>query len=297
MMKKTVNKIMGGLGYVIKRKTNPEHIFDRDLPEYRNHNNKALLVRAQGHIKKLKKYFPELRIEDHKNGCIIGLSGVNVFVENVEEFFILNEVFTEQDYQFSSPEELVLIDIGANIGISSLFFSLQENVKRIYAYEPVKDTFEQAELNFSLNKEISKVVSFNNFGIGKDTRKEVFSFNKEIKGNTGIRGKMSGSYAAVENTVEREVLIKPFDEEIKKIRQENSENRIAVKMDCEGAEYEIFDHLNESGAINQIDYFMIEWHDRGPEEIEKVLLANNFEFFSRKLALNAGMIYAIKRER
>ena len=66
-------------------------------------------------------------------------------------------------------------------------------------------------------------------------------------------------------------------------------------MDCEGGEYEIFESLSESGVIAKIDYLMMEWHDKGAEVLEEVLLENGFMCFSQRLAVNSGMIYAVKK--
>jgi len=54
-------------------------------------------------------------------------------------------------YKFSNDEKSVIIDIGANIGISCLYFSRLFNVLKIYAFEPVGMSYQQAMLNMSLN--------------------------------------------------------------------------------------------------------------------------------------------------
>lgn len=286
---------MHKLGYKIENKKNLKNRFMSYLTKFNCTKNINLLFRARIFVKKIDEFFPGLQIEDHKDGCIFIFSNLNIYVETPEEIFIISEVFVDNDYYFLNNDKCVVIDVGANVGISSLFFSTLPFVEKIYTFEPVPDTYKQAEYNFNLNKTISKVVQHNNFGLGKNNRPEVFIFNKEMKGNTGVRGLLSPSYAlSSKDFMEVEVAICDASEKISIIKNENSGMKIVVKMDCEGAEYEIFENLAHSKCIDSIDVFMIEWHDKGSEAIEKTLQNANFNCFSRSLGPRSGMIYAYK---
>jgi len=127
--------------------------------------------------------------------------------------------------------------------------------------------------------------------LGKNNRSEVFIFNKEMKGNTGIRGLLSPSYAAnLNNLIEVEVVIRDASEVISTIVKDHKDKKIVVKMDCEGAEYEIFENISKSSVIKDIAFFMIEWHDKGPKEIENILQKDNINCFSKNLGTNSGII-------
>lgn len=295
-MKNYLYRLLHNLGYKIENKKNARRRDLEYLSKFDCIQNINLLYRALKFVKKINEFFPDLKITDHPKGCLFTFSEVTIFVESPEEIFIISEVFVDRDYHFSINERAVVIDIGANIGISSLFFSTLSGVEKIYSFEPVLDTYNQAQYNFSLNENISKVVQFSNVGLGKNNRSEVFIFNKDMKGNTGVRGELSPSYSSKDHVfTEVNVSICDASEKISAISNENSGKKIVVKMDCEGAEYEIFENLVANNCLTKIDVFMIEWHDKGPKEIEEALKTNNFSYFSRNLGPNSGMICAYKK--
>lgn len=297
-MKKIIYRLINKLGYRIEKKITDRRQIAPYLNKFNISKNYDLLFHSKYYILNLNKKFEDLTIINHKEGFLVGLLDLSIYVESNEEFHILNEIFVSDDYDFSSSAKAIVIDIGANVGITSLFFSRLDYVDKIYAFEPVNDTYEQAQYNFSLNEKIHKVEWIKNIGLGKNSRKEVFLFDKYCKGNTGVRGTSSPSYANNNNNnnaKEREVLIEDATLEIGKIVREAKNRKVIVKMDCEGGEYEILENLQASGMIKQIDVLLLEWHDKGSKIIEEILIDAGFDFFSRRLGPITGMIYAFKK--
>lgn len=294
-MKKIAYLLINKLGYRIEKKINDKRKIAPYLDKYNIVENYNLLFNSKEYVLNLNKKFENLAIENHKDGFLVSFLDLKIYVESNEEFHVLNEIFVRNDYDFISGSKAVVIDIGANIGITSLFFSRFDYVDKIYAFEPVKDTFEHAQYNLRLNDEIHKIEWIKNIGLGKNSRKEIFLFDKHFKGNTGVRGVSSPSYTNNDNAKEREVQIEDATLEIGKIVKDAKDRKIIVKMDCEGGEYEILENLYKSGMINQIDVLVLEWHDKGSQIIEEMLINSGFNFFSRSFDSITGMIYAFKK--
>jgi FkbM family methyltransferase len=293
-MKKLIYSFVAKLGYKIENRKKEKKRTIEFLNQFDSKINKFLLIKSVKFIENILQSFPDLKIRDHDCGLIFEFNDLNIYVESYEEILIINEIFIEKDYDFFTNEKIVLIDIGANIGLASIFFSQKKNISKIYAFEPVEKTYNQALINFKMNKHFLKVEKFKNYGLAKGDRKDIFLFNNNVKGNTGVRGSLSSSFVA-SMVIEVEVELRNVTTEIEKIIIENPNSKIAIKMDCEGGEYEIFENLEDTGCIKKIDYLVMEWHDKGSAELEFILQKNGFDYFNRNLVSNSGMIYAFKR--
>ncbi|GGK17541.1 hypothetical protein GCM10007962_09680 [Yeosuana aromativorans] len=293
-MKRILYKIINKLGYNIQSKKTKREELLRPLTKYSHLNNFNIIILAQNYILNLENKYRDFEIKNHEQGFMVSFSNLNIYIESLEEFHILNEVFINDDYHYTTTKKSILIDIGCNIGITSLFFSTFSYIEKIIAFEPVTITYEQAKLNFQLNTKICKVDAIKNVGLGKHKREEKFLFDRNVKGNTGIRGKLSPSYSKNKSAKEISVNINEASSEILEIINQNSPLKVIVKMDCEGAEYEILESLKETGVIDEIDVLLMEWHDKGTEMIEKILEESGFEYFSKRFSSISGIIYAYK---
>lgn len=254
-------------------------------------DNSELLFQSAPYIFSLEDKFPDFRIVEEGNILKTSFSKLTFNIESAEEFDILKEIFVDEDYRFTGKKEYVVIDIGANVGFASIYFSRFNRVKKIYAFEPVLDSYEMALRNFREND--LKQISLFNYGWGYPSRIEDFFFNKEVKGNSGVRGKLSPSLSK-RDLESRRVEIRQASVEMEQIIQENPDTPIMMKMDCEGAEYEIIEDLENNNLLATVNVMLLEWHDYGPAKIERILESHGFIVFSKKLTSISGMLYAVR---
>jgi len=235
------------------------------------------------------------------HGCIIENEivttpeGVKIDISNVphEAIGIIKELFLKKAYAVSFRNDAVLIDIGLNRGIASLFFATYPNIKKVYSFEPFKPTFELAKKNLELNPQLSKKINAFNFGLGKA------EITLELPYKSTHTGGMSTTHDVCkgEKNIKKEtVVIKDVAKEIAPILEENKNKHIIVKCDCEGAEFEIFERLNEEKLIGNIDVILMEYHFNKPDGLVRVLIKNRFAVRTKVLSekMSLGYIYAVR---
>ncbi|MFM9825233.1 FkbM family methyltransferase [Flavobacterium sp.] len=293
-MKKLIHSLLKSLGFKIVNTGIKEKQYQNFVKSFELENDPNNLVYSSAaDIISIKKYFPELTLKCHKDGVLASFNSLKFYIETTEEFFILKEVFVEKDYNLLSNESYVVFDIGMNIGISSLFFGLQKNVEKIYSFEPVVNTYKQAIYNVALNENLSTKIEAFNIGLGATTRVERVLYNPQAKGNCGIRLE-SSLVIDKNNSKEIEINIQDVSTILPELFAKHTNYKKVLKIDCEGAEYEILQKLSDSSLLTQVDVLLIEWHDKGSEILENILLENNFRVVSRYLTSISGMIYAFK---
>ncbi len=118
-------------------------------------------------------------------------------------------------------------------------------------------------------------------------------YNSQAKGNCGIRLE-SSLVIDKKDAKEIEINIKDISEILPDLMAKHSTQKKVLKIDCEGAEYEILQKLSDANLLKFIDVLLIEWHDKGAKILEDILIANDFRLVSRHLTSISGMIYAFK---
>jgi len=227
-------------------------------------------------------------------GTMIEISQIKIYIKNIEDFQLIDEVFFRNIYNFVPQRDVCVLDIGMNVGFASLYFATMDYVKTVYSFEPFRAPFERALENFDLNPGLRAKIKPCPYGLGDGTRSLSVRYDASQTIGTSIRGHRAGE--------ETPILIRDIAEVMTEVIPEaRSKNLdLVVKMDCEGSEFAICERLDEAGLLNQIRVFMIEWHkwwsEKTQHDIISRLIRCGFDALDHTNPENphAGMLYAIR---
>ena len=169
--------------------------------------------------------------------------------------WMINE-YDVEDFEINTND--TVIDLGAHIGLFSLLVSQLCKTGKILSFEPVSENFDLLVSNLKLNR-IENILPFN-MAVSKNSGRLDLFLNNDQSAHS-IFSKSSESISA-----ESPSLQKIFDE-----------NKISscklLKLDCEGAEYQIIDSL-PSEYLDKIQNIVMEYHlaDTKPELIKSLIL-------------------------
>ena len=215
-----------------------------------------------------------------------GLTGVDPLIFRTRNNIVIEvprrllhefkEIFMEGSYtrglELSVPRDSTVIDIGANAGFFSLFAASCFPGARIFSYEPVAVNFKQLKRNKALNEDV-KIMCCQKAVCGHSGEvslsfdsKDSFTTSASVFKNPGLQ----------ENTVQVScvTLQEIFDEH-------HLERCDLLKIDCEGAEYEILYNCPVN-YLHRVAQMAIEVHGgAGPnqniESLANYLSSNDFK--------------------
>lgn len=156
----------------------------------------------------------------------------------------IHEVFGKEDYSDLSINNCVVMDIGGNIGDTSIYFAVH-GAKKVFCFEPFPFSYNLAVKNVKLNDLSDKIHVFNN-AIGKPG---FIKLDQNFNNSTG------SDLMHYENGKKIEIL--SFDNFVNSRLSKGDKN--VLKMDCEGCEYEVIMNAN-SESLNHFYELKIEYH-------------------------------------
>lgn len=213
-----------------------------------------------------------------RNGAVIAFAGLPPF-QIFQEIYRRNLYTREYPRGWRPPR--TVIDIGANIGFFSICASNLYRQANIYAYEPAPENFLLLQKNI-LASRAAGLRAFQTAVAGVPGRRELF-----IGEDPGWHSFWHGngkSSQEVETTTLDEI-----------ISQSGSDVVDFLKMDCEGAEYEIL-RAREKLLGEHVRFIAMEYHEVGShslKELKEIMTRAQFAFrVMPDPQWHTGMLYA-----
>jgi len=192
------------------------------------------------------------------------------------------DTFIEEEYKFLNVKDKNVLDIGAFIGDSPIYFILK-GAKKVYAIEPHPDAYNEMLENIKLNNMYDKIIPIN---IGISYGYDYISIST-MKVNTQHILLMPG---------ERGYKIPAYS--LSKLIDKYNIDAQILKMDCEGCEYDII--LKDYDTIKEFDEIGFEYHAYNTKiPVNKLLEKLNKDFECKIIdgkSKDLGLVHCIRKK-
>ena len=208
------------------------------------------------------------------------------FTEKLSDIMIVFEVLHDGEYDMCAiyPDDII-IDIGGHIGSFSIMASRKALQGKIFTFEAFEETFQQLQKNLAENR-AHNVRAFH-LAVSDAVGRQTLFVNRLNQAQNSLYAD-SGEEHIIETTT------------LKKIFADNEIERCnLMKVDCEGAEYDIF--FSASEALPKIDRIILEYHEPSaaqiakgysPAALERLLVDNGFTVRTLVNTHYRGVMYA-----
>ena len=156
---------------------------------------------------------------------------------------MIREQFVEEQYKWLGVDGKSVVDIGANVGDSAIYFSLK-GANHVYAYEPYPYSYNIAAKNIEINGLENKITLLNE-GCGKKPSQIVIQEDYKNYGSTDLKGFKTGKSIKI-TTLEN-------------LTKEFNLKDAALKIDCEGCEYNVI-LCASVDTLRKFDQIVMEYH-------------------------------------
>lgn len=189
----------------------------------------------------------------HKKQINLNGKPISVELHSDADASVFNEVFTEREYgildNIIANAQEPIVDIGAHIGMFSIYAaSLNPNVQ-IFAYEPEPKNYQNLKRNFKLNQ-INSVYP-KNLAVASEAGNRVLYMSEDS--HTHSLHRKSNDEQIIYTTTLPQI--------VKKIEEVTENDHCELlKMDCESAEFEILGSA-PAELLQKFSYIYFEFHE------------------------------------
>lgn len=222
---------------------------------------------------------------------------VNINYRNESDLSVIEEIFIDRMYR--STESLIfslqsstILDIGAHIGLFSIYAAILNPQIKIIALEPEPDNFNLMKENLKLNH-IKNIVVKNMALVNNDQKDIILQLSKNTHNHI-----VPLSNCHIVDSANKEISVPAVN--LEKIIIKNKLDKIGLlKMDIEGGEFDIFQNLNQN-TWSKIQNIAMEYHELGNNkraDLENIIRSHGFsvEHFPNHFDKRFGLLVCRNR--
>jgi FkbM family methyltransferase len=186
---------------------------------------------------------------------------------------VIKEIFEEDCYNFDRiPAEAIVLDVGAFYGAFAIRCAIEKHC-RVVAYEPSTENRAILTQNRELNELTDEHLVVSPAAVGTPGRRTFMHRANHPAGSMfEDEAKKHGCTGSVS-----EVRCVSLGHEIKAAKSRWGNLPVCIKMDCEGAEHEIF--ASYTGWIDQVQVIAMEWHNHDGAHFRSLIEPKGFSVF------------------
>jgi len=177
---------------------------------------------------------------------------LNITIRNDGDEAIMHEVLVQREYrpcdEIIKNAQHAILDIGGHLGFFSLYASLFNSKVPIYTFEPHEGNYQLLKQNLKQNR--VKNVHPKQVAVGAEQKQIQLQISQEDLNHSTTKAlEPTGEIQAVQQTTLERIF--------KKNRIETCE---LIKMDCEGAEFDIL-YTAPDWIFEKTKHLFLEYHD------------------------------------
>ncbi len=188
----------------------------------------------------------------------------------------IGDVFVHKELDDLKIENKTVLDIGANIGDSAIFFAINR-ASKVIAIEPFPVTFQTLTKNIKENH-LEDIILPRNYAISD--RGGWMKLSENILNTVGTMA-----------VNEQDGVPIPVHT-IKDVVEEFDLSDFILKIDCEGCEYDVINSMNPL-LFADVSEIFIEYHNT-PGDIIGILIENGFTIRTKQKNKKMGLIHGTK---
>jgi len=191
-------------------------------------------------------------------------------------------IFDHGEYKSLNVKDRVVVDVGAFVGDSPIYFALK-GARKVIAIEPHPEAYREILENIRLNKLEDVIVPINAGLASRHGRIHIERIDIERTATTYYRS----------SKCDGEITTLCLGELTSKY---SIDSNAVLKLDCEGCEYDII--LNDYAHVKLFDEIILEYHSNvggKPSELLKVLSRDYRCKIVEKLGRNSGIIHCVRK--